>query len=159
MAYSPLMVQPMRDEVTRLGLAELRTAEAVDVFLTSTRAGAALVFVNSVCGCAAGNARPALLEATADSACPEQRATVFAGQDVEAVARLRERFPEIPASSPCFFLLRDGKVITHVPRGGIEGFTAEQVAVKLRAAFRDDAREDARDNARISAPAADSASA
>ena len=143
MAYSPLMVQPMRDEVTRLGLAEMRTVEMVDDFLAATRVGPALVFVNSVCGCAAGNARPALLEATADSACPEQRATVFAGQDVEAVARLREHFPEIPASSPCFFVLRDGKVVNHVPRGGIEGFTAEQVAVKLRAAFRGDERDDA----------------
>ena len=150
MAYSPLMVQPMRDEVTRLGLAELRTAEAVDDFLSITRVGPVLLFVNSVCGCAAGNARPALLQATADPTCPGRRATVFAGQDSEATTRLREHFPEIPASSPCFFVLHDGKVVTHVPRGGIEGFTAEQVAVKLRAAFRE--------NAQDSAPAADTAS-
>jgi putative YphP/YqiW family bacilliredoxin len=135
MAYSPLMVQPMRDEVTRLGVAELRTPEEVDAFLDAVREGTALVFVNSVCGCAAGNARPALLLATSDPACPERRATVFAGQDPEATTRLREHFPEIPASSPCFFVLRDGKVVGHVPRGGIEGFTAEQVAQQLRGAF------------------------
>ncbi len=137
MAYSPLMVQPMRDEVIRLGVAELRTPEAVDEFVTAAKAGPTLLFVNSVCGCAAGNARPALLLATEDAACPERRATVFAGQDVEATQRLREHFPEIPASSPCFLVLRDGQVVAHVPRGGIEGHTAEQVAVSLRASFRD----------------------
>ena len=137
MAYSPLMVQPMRDEVTRLGVEELRTPEAVDAFLAGAASGPSLVFVNSVCGCAAGNARPALLLATEDAACPERRGTVFAGQDPEATARLREHFPEIPASSPCFFVLKDGRVVGHVPRGGIEGHTAEQVAISLRAAFRD----------------------
>jgi putative YphP/YqiW family bacilliredoxin len=135
MAYSPLMVQPMRDEVTRLGVEELRTPEAVDAFLASAASGPSLVFVNSVCGCAAGNARPALLLATEAAGCPERRATVFAGQDPEATARLREHFPEIPASSPCFFVLQDGKVTGHVPRHGIEGHTAEQVAEALRAAF------------------------
>ncbi|HOX25291.1 MAG TPA: BrxA/BrxB family bacilliredoxin [Candidatus Krumholzibacteria bacterium] len=136
MAYSPLMVQPMRDEVTRLGLAELRTGEAVDDFLAD-RAGWALVFVNSVCGCAAGNARPALYLATQDPACPARRATVFAGQDVEATARLRSRFPELPPSSPCFLVLQGGEVRAHVPRHGIEGRTAEQIARVLRAAFPD----------------------
>jgi putative YphP/YqiW family bacilliredoxin len=136
MAFSPLMVQPMRDEVVRLGVAELRTPEAVDDFLAED-AGPALVFVNSVCGCAAGNARPALLLATEDPACPARRGTVFAGQDPEATARLRQHFPDLPPSSPCFYLIADGKVVAHVPREGIEGHTAEQVAVQLRAGFRD----------------------
>jgi putative YphP/YqiW family bacilliredoxin len=135
MAYSPLMVQPMRDEVTRLGVEELRTPEDVDAFLAAVREGPALIFVNSVCGCAAGNARPALLLATSDPTCPERRASVFAGQDPEATARLREHFPAIPPSSPCFFVLRDGEAVGHVPRAGIEGHTAEQVALQLRGAF------------------------
>jgi len=137
MAYSPLMVQPMRDEVVRLGVQELRTAEAVDAFLAEHRTGPVLLFVNSVCGCAAGNARPALLLATEDPACPAVRATVFAGQDPEATARLREHLPEFPASSPCFYVLRDGAVVGHVPRAGIEGHSAGQVADRLRASFRD----------------------
>ena len=143
MAYFPLMVQPMRDEVTRLGVEELRTPEDVDAFLAAAASGPSLLFVNSVCGCAAGNARPALFVAVADEICPERRATVFAGQDVEATARLREYFPEIPPSSPCFFVLQDGKVVCHVPRTGIEGHTADQVAVELRSAFRDLEDDDA----------------
>ncbi len=135
MAYSQLMVQPMRDEVVRLGVEELRTAAAVDAFLAG-QTGNALVFVNSVCGCAAGNARPALLLATEDPACPGRRVTVFAGQDPEPTARLREHFPDIPPSSPCFLVLKDGEVVGHVPRAGIEGHTAEQVAEQLRAGFR-----------------------
>jgi len=136
MPHSQLLVQPMRDEVTRLGLRELRTPEEVDAFLAD-RAGRALVFVNSVCGCAAGNARPALVLAVQDPACPPRRATVFAGQDPAATARLRSHFPEVPPSSPCFLILQDGVLRGHVPRHGIEGCTAEQVAITLRAAFRD----------------------
>ena len=141
MAYSPLLVQHMRDEVTRLGVEELRSIEAVDAYLGSAQVGPALIFVNSVCGCAAGNARPALLAATGDPACPSRRATVFAGQDAEATERLREHFPDLPASSPCFLVLLDGKVTTQVPRSGIEGFSADQVAAKLRGAFRDQERD------------------
>lgn len=137
MAFSPLMAQSMRDEVTRLGVQELTTPDAVDAFLATAAQGPALVFVNSVCGCAAGNARPALLLATQDAACPAHRGTVFAGQDPEATARLREHFPAIEPSSPCYYVLRDGAVVGHVPRAGIEGHTAEQVATQLRAAFRD----------------------
>jgi putative YphP/YqiW family bacilliredoxin len=137
MAYSPLMVQPMRDEVVRMGVQELRDPAAVDAFLAEASEGTALVFVNSVCGCAAGNARPALFLAVQDDACPQRRATVFAGQDPEATARLREHLAEIPASSPCFFVLRDGEVVGHVPRAGIEGHTAEQVAEALRTSFRE----------------------
>ena len=135
MAHSQLMVQPMRDEVVRLGVEELRTPEAVDAFLAD-QSGTALVFVNSVCGCAAGNARPALLLATEDPACPARLVTVFAGQDPEPTARLRERFADLPPSSPCFLVLKGGDVVGHVPRAGIEGHTAEEVAAQLRAGFR-----------------------
>lgn len=135
MAYSPLMVQPMRDEVVRLGAEELRTPTDVDRFFAALE-GPALVFVNSVCGCAAGNARPGLHLATQDPACPTVRATVFAGQDPDATARLREMLPGVPPSSPCFFVLDGSEVRGHVPRSGIEGHTAEQVAEQLSSMFR-----------------------
>jgi putative YphP/YqiW family bacilliredoxin len=134
MAYSPLLVQPMRDEVTRLGVVELTTPEAVDAFFTETP-GPALIFVNSVCGCAAGNARPALLLAVQDPACPAHRATVFAGQDPEPTARVRELAGDLPPTSPCFFVLQDGEVTTYVPRQQIEGHTAADIAARLIAAF------------------------
>lgn len=134
MAYSPLLVQPMRDEVTRLGLVELTTPAAVDAFVAE-KDGPALVFVNSVCGCAAANARPALLLAVQDPACPERRATVFAGQDPEPTARLRELAGDLPPTSPCFFILQDGEVATYVPRLQIEGHSAEDIAARLIAAF------------------------
>jgi putative YphP/YqiW family bacilliredoxin len=136
MAYSPLMAQAMRDEVTRLGVVELRTPAEVDRFLAE-RDGPSLVFVNSVCGCAAGNARPALLLAVQDAACPQRRATVFAGQDPEATAHLRSYHPDLAPSSPCFLVLRDGKVTTYVPRHQIEGHSAEAIAGRLREAFRE----------------------
>ncbi|MEZ4389206.1 MAG: BrxA/BrxB family bacilliredoxin [Candidatus Krumholzibacteriia bacterium] len=140
MAYSPLMVQPMRDEVTRLGVEELRTPEAVDAFLAAAD-GPALVFVNSVCGCAAGNARPALFLATRNPRCPARRATVFAGQDPEATSRLREHFGAVAPSSPSFYVLDGGELKGHVPRSGIEGHSAEQVAAQLDRLF--DTRADA----------------
>ncbi len=136
MAYSSLLVQPMRDEVTRLGVDELVNPEAVDGFLDGA-VGPALVFVNSVCGCAAGNARPALLLATRDPRCPTRRATVFAGQDPDATARLREHFPDVPPSSPCFYVLDGTTVRGHIPRAGIEGHSAEQVATALHLMFED----------------------
>ena len=134
MPMSGLMAQAMRDEVTRLGVAELRTPVDVDTFLAD-RAGPALVFVNSVCGCAAGNARPALSLAVGEPACPPRRATVFAGQDPEATARLREQHPDLAPSSPCFLVLRDGEVARYVPRQQIEGHSAEAIAARLREAF------------------------
>jgi putative YphP/YqiW family bacilliredoxin len=134
MASSNLLVQHMRDEVTRMGAAELRTPEAVRDFLAATD-GPALVFVNSVCGCAAGNARPALQLATRDPRCPTRRATVFAGQDAEATAALREHFPAVAPSSPCIYVLDGREVRGHVPRAGIEGHSAEQIADALRGMF------------------------
>lgn len=143
MPYDSLLLQPMRDEVTRLGAQELRTPEAVDNFLADER-GAALVFVNSVCGCAAGNARPALhlaLDQTGPR--PARVATVFAGQDVDATARLRSRVSDLPASSPAMILLKEGRPVAHIPRSAIEGRTAEDVAADLRAAFAEHCGSDA----------------
>jgi len=134
MAPSSLLAQPMRDEVTRMGVEELRTPEAVASFLAATE-GPALVFVNSVCGCAAGNARPALLLATRNPRCPTRRATVFAGQDPTATAALREHFPDIAPSSPCFFVLDGREVRGHVSRSGIEGHSAQKIAEALGGMF------------------------
>ena len=124
-------VQPMRDELTRIGFTELRTPADVDAALAG-HAGTALVFVNSVCGCAAGMARPAAgiaLERT--SAKPDRLLTVFAGQDKDATARARAMFAGVPPSSPSIALLKDGALVAFVPRHMIEGRTAEAVAQQL----------------------------
>lgn len=123
--------QPMRDQMTRLGFTELRTAEDVERDL-GPRTGTALVFVNSVCGCAAGMARPGTALALARTAArPDRLLTVFAGQDREATARAREKFGPIPPSSPSLALLKDGALVAFVPRHAIEGRSAEDVAAVL----------------------------
>ena len=134
MPYESLLVKPMRDELTRLGVQELCTPAAVDSFL-AIREGTALLFVNSVCGCAAGNARPALALALENQPLPDRTASVFAGQDPEATARVRTNFAEIPASSPSIFLLKEGEVVMHLPRQAIEGRDKQTVARDLMAAF------------------------
>jgi bacilliredoxin len=134
MPYNPTLVAPMRAEVTRLGAKELTTAAEVDAALGDQR-GSMLVFVNSVCGCAAGNARPALALALRHSVVPQQVVTVFAGQDVEAAARARQFFGEYQASSPSMALLRDGEVVHFVHRHQIEGRTPQSIAADLTAAF------------------------
>jgi putative YphP/YqiW family bacilliredoxin len=136
MAHDGMLVEPMRREVTRLGARELRTPAEVDQFLAEAH-GIALVFVNSVCGCAAGNARPGLAMALADGAQrPDHFATVFAGQDREATERLRSHFPEIAASSPSIYLLHEGRAVVHIARRSIEGRTAEDLAAELATALR-----------------------
>jgi len=132
--YDPRLVQPMREELTALGFTELLTAEDVDAFM-SEKGGTALVVVNSVCGCAAGMARPGVRQALKQGPKPDRLATVFAGQDVEAVARARGYFAEMPPSSPSMALFRDGELVHFVPRHLIEGRTAEQVASDLASAF------------------------
>lgn len=123
--------QPMRDELTRLGLAELRTPADVERTL-GTRSGTALVFVNSVCGCAAGMARPGMALALEKTKVrPDQLVTVFAGQDKEATASARALFADTPPSSPSVALLKDGELVAFVPRHQIEGRTAEMVAQQL----------------------------
>src|SRR5918996_4956032 len=134
MPYNPALVAPMRAEVTRLGARELTTAAEVDAVLGDQR-GSLLVFVNSVCGCAAGNARPALALALRHSVVPQQVVTVFAGQDLDAVARARQYFGEYQPSSPSIALLRDGEVVHFVHRHQIEGRSPQLIAGELVKAF------------------------
>jgi putative YphP/YqiW family bacilliredoxin len=131
--YDPTLVQPMRDELTAIGVEELRTPEQVDQVLTQP--GTTLVFVNSVCGCAAGGARPALRLAMKHSTLPDRVVTVFAGQDRDATQQARNYFLGYPPSSPQIALLRDGKVIHMVARHQIEGRTPEMIAEHLAHAF------------------------
>jgi putative YphP/YqiW family bacilliredoxin len=134
MPYNPALVAPMRAEVTRLGAKELTSAAEVDAALGDQR-GTMLVFVNSVCGCAAGNARPALALALQHPVLPQQVMTVFAGQDLDAVARARQYFADYQPSSPSMALLRDGEVVHFVHRHQIEGRSPQSIAVNLTAAF------------------------
>ncbi len=134
MPYPPLMVQPMREELTVLGFEELLTPQDVDAFLGETSSTAMLV-INSVCGCAAGQARPGVRLALEHAVTPHRLATVFAGQELEATARAREYFSDIPPSSPSIALFKDGELIDFVPRHRIEGTSAEDLAEQLRAAF------------------------
>lgn len=129
-----IFIQQMRDEVTRLGAQELRTPEEVDRVIPNSK-GTMLVVVNSVCGCAAGVARPALAKALNHSVKPDRIVTVFAGQDKEATARAREYFEGQPPSSPSFALLRDGKLVQMIHRYQIEGHSVDQVARTLTEAF------------------------
>ncbi|HEX2252790.1 MAG TPA: BrxA/BrxB family bacilliredoxin [Thermoanaerobaculia bacterium] len=137
MPYSPLLVKPMREELSSLGVEELLTAEDVDRFLGND-SGTALLIVNSVCGCAAGMARPGVRLALAEQQ-PDRVGTVFAGQDLEATARARAYFPEVPPSSPSMALFKDGELVWFLPRHRIEGRSAEQVAEDLKAAFTENA--------------------
>jgi putative YphP/YqiW family bacilliredoxin len=134
MPYDPRLVQPMRDEMVRMGARELTTVAEVDAALGDPK-GTTLVFVNSVCGCAAGNARPALAHALKQAVKPEQVVTVFAGQDIEATARARQFFADYQPSSPSMALLRDGEVVHFVHRHQIEGRPPQAVADDLVAAF------------------------
>jgi putative YphP/YqiW family bacilliredoxin len=134
MPYNPALVAPMREEMTRMGVHELTTATEVDSALGDQR-GTMLVFVNSVCGCAAGNARPALRLALQHGVRPQQVVTVFAGQDVEAASRARQYFSDYQPSSPSIALLRDGEVVHFVHRHQIEGRSPQAIASDLTAAF------------------------
>lgn len=132
--YDPTLVQPMRDELTRIGFRELRTAEQVDAVLGTARE-TTLVVVNSVCGCAARNARPAAMLALQHAKRPANLLTVFAGQDADATARARGYFTPYPPSSPQMALFRDGKLVFMLERKRIEGRPAQDIAVDLTAAF------------------------
>ena len=134
MPYDPRLVAPMRAEMVQLGARELMTGAEVDGALGDQR-GTTLVFVNSVCGCAAGNARPALRLALTHPVRPQEVLTVFAGQDVEATARARQYFADYAPSSPSIALLRDGEVVHFVHRHQIEGRSPHDVAASLRPAF------------------------
>ena len=135
MPYHEMMVKPMREELTRLGVHELRTVADVDTALGPGE-GTIMVFVNSVCGCAAGGARPALAMALAQQGPrPERMYTVFAGQDLDATARARSYFAEYQPSSPSVAFLRDGEVVHFIHRHMIEGRPPQVLARDLLAAF------------------------
>lgn len=132
--YDERFVTPMRQELTRLGVEEMRTPEEVDSRLKSD-AGTTLVVVNSVCGCAARNARPAVASALQHTRKPDHLTTVFAGQDTEATARARSYFTGYAPSSPQIGLLKDGKLVFMLERHQIEGRSADEIAKDLRGAF------------------------
>lgn len=134
MPYPPALVAPMREEMVRMGARELKTGPEVDVTLGDAK-GTTLVFVNSVCGCAAGNARPALAVALKHPVRPQQVVTVFAGQDTEATARARQFFSDYQPSSPSMALLRDGEVVHFIHRHQIEGRSPQSIATDLTSAF------------------------
>jgi len=129
-----MLVKPMREELTSAGVEELLTPADVDRWM-GQREGTALLIVNSVCGCAAGAARPGIRAALQGAARPDRVASVFAGQDVEATAKARSYFGDIPPSSPSMALYKDGELVYFVPRHRIEGRRAEEVAADLTQAF------------------------
>lgn len=137
MPYPELMIKPFRHELTMIGFDELTTADAVDQFMTSENGDddTALLVVNSVCGCAAGMARPGVRLALEHERKPSRLGTVFAGQDVEATQKARGHFPDIPPSSPSMALLKNGELVWFLPRHRIEGRTMEEVAADLKTAF------------------------
>jgi putative YphP/YqiW family bacilliredoxin len=132
--YPELMVVPMREELTRLGVQEANTPEAVDAAIKENK-GTLMVVVNSICGCAAGKMRPAVRAALQSSVKPDHSITVFAGQDVAATQRAREYFIGQPPSSPSIAILREGKLAYFMPRAAIESRDAASIADSLREAF------------------------
>jgi putative YphP/YqiW family bacilliredoxin len=132
--YPEIMVIPMREELTRLGVEELRTPEDVDQALKN-RPGTAMVIVNSICGCAAGRMRPAVRMALQNSVKPDKTYSVFAGQEKEATDRARSYFTGYPPSSPSIGILRDGQLVYLMPRSDIERREAPAIAADLKAAF------------------------
>ncbi len=132
--YMRDMVQPMRDELTSLGIQELRTPEEVQESLPSAK-GTTLVVVNSVCGCAAGQCRPGVAKALQHDLTPDHLFTVFAGQDKEATATAREYFAPYPPSSPSIALMKDGELVHFIERHQIEDRSAAEIAADLTSAF------------------------
>ena len=134
MPYPEIMIRPMREDLTRLGAEELRTAAQVDETLQNSK-GTVMVIVNSICGCAAGKARPGVALALQHEARPEKVVTVFAGADIEATEKARSYFTGYPPSSPSIGLLRDGQLVYMMERRQIEGRDAWQIAEELKRAF------------------------
>lgn len=133
MPYPEHLIAPMREELTTIGFTELRTPAAVDELVR--QAGTTMIVVNSVCGCAAGKARPGIAMALAHATRPDRLGTVFAGGDVEATARARAHFTGKAPSSPSVAILRDGALVYMLERSQIEIRTADEIAAELRAAF------------------------
>ena len=134
MPYSELMIRPMREELTRIGVEELRTPEDVQRTIENST-GTVMVVVNSICGCAAGKARPGIARALQHSARPDKVTTVFAGADIEATDKARSYFTGYPPSSPSIAILKDGQLVYMMERRQIEGKVASQVASELIDAF------------------------
>ena|SRR5437870_529582 len=134
MQYPEDFVRPMREELTRLGVEELRTAEAVDAAIKNS-SGTMMVVVNSICGCAAGKARPGVALALQHEARPDRIVTVFAGADIEATERARSYFTGYPPSSPSIGILKDGQLCYMMERYQIEGKGPEEIAAELTSAF------------------------
>jgi putative YphP/YqiW family bacilliredoxin len=134
MMYDETMVAPMRQELTDLGVVEARTAQEVDQHLANAK-GTVMVVVNSVCGCAAAMARPAVNLAMKHAKLPQKSITVFAGNDAEATARARSYFVGYPPSSPSIALLKDGEVVFMLERHNIAGRSAEDISEELKQAF------------------------
>lgn len=132
--YDERMITPMRQELTRVGFEELKTADAVDAKLKDAK-GTTLLVVNSMCGCAARNARPAVTKAIQSAVKPDALTTVFAGQDTAATARARSYITGYAPSSPSIALLKDGKLVYMMERHQIESRTAEAIAKDLEGAF------------------------
>lgn len=134
MPYSELMIRPMREELTRIGVEELRTAEDVEKTVSNSD-GTVMIVVNSICGCAAGKARPGIARALQHEVRPDKVATVFAGADIEATEKARSYFTGYAPSSPSIALLKDGKLVWMLERRQIEGRDATAVADELTRAF------------------------
>ncbi len=135
MPYSEILIKPMREDLTRIGVEETRTPEQVEDALRNTK-GTLLVVVNSVCGCAAGKARPGIALALQSDTRPDRAVTVFAGADIEATIKAREHFAPYPPSSPQIALFKDGELVFMLERHQIENKFAEQIASELTDAFR-----------------------
>jgi putative YphP/YqiW family bacilliredoxin len=140
--YDPSAVQPMRDELTYVGFKELTTSEQVDEILSKNNDETTFVFINSVCGCAAGSARPGVSLALQNNIIPNNIVTVFAGQDKAAVATVREKYlSKFPPSSPSAALIKNGEVIFMLPRHHIEGRSPEQIANLLQSVFSENCKK------------------
>jgi putative YphP/YqiW family bacilliredoxin len=137
MQYDPGAIQPFRDELTRIGFRELRSVKDVDETIAKGK-GTNLIVINSVCGCAAGKARPGIAMALKQSpVAPDELTTVFAGGDIEATARVREHLGNIPPSSPSMALYKDGKLVHFIPRYQIENRDAFQISQHLVGVFQE----------------------
>ena len=134
MPYPEIMIRPMREELTRLGAEELKTPEQVDEVLTNSK-GTLMVVVNSICGCAAGKARPGIARALQHDVRPDRIATVFAGADIEATEKARGYFTGYRPSSPSIALLKDGQLVYMMERYQIEGRGPDEIAQELTKAF------------------------
>jgi putative YphP/YqiW family bacilliredoxin len=134
MPYPELLITPMREDLTRHGVIETRTPQEVDKIL-GPNSGTVMMVVNSVCGCAAGKARPGIVQALKHTVLPDKIATVFAGADIAAVERVRGLAAGLPPSSPSVILFRDGKPVYMLHRHQIEGRDASQIAILLSQAF------------------------